>query len=204
MRLRASLSIAFTAALLLAAPFTPIAAQKSGALSGAGASVGAPHRFAWVLEGGLEMGGDVLLEIPFTDGSTQDMLAGQGGTVAFGAEVRGARIGLRATAGLKYNTTAADNANIAFTRVPLEAVLSWYPSTNLRLGGGVSYHTAVHLNGDGFLPDFDADAAMGTTAEIGYKWFAVTYTSLKYEFPGAAPIDASSVGVSLTYLFGKR
>ena len=44
------------------------------------------------------------------------MLAGQGGYASIGGELRLANLdylALRATVGIKYNTTAADNANIA-------------------------------------------------------------------------------------------
>jgi hypothetical protein len=62
----------------------PLSAQKPGAL----ADTRAPHRFAWVLDATFEYGGDPVVEVTFTDGSTQKITAGQGGTFSFGADFR--------------------------------------------------------------------------------------------------------------------
>lgn len=79
------------------------------------------YSFAWVLGGGLELGGDRVADFVFTDGSTQTMRAGQGGTGYAGVAFYPAgapRLGLQGTVGFKYVTTAADNANITLTGFP--------------------------------------------------------------------------------------
>lgn len=165
-----------------------------------------PHSFAWVFDGGVEMGGALLLDITFTNGENQKIYAGQGGSVAFGVDVRPAampNVGIRALAGLKFTTTAAENANISFTRVPIEVVGSYYFAKDWRAGAGLAYHTAIDLNGDGFVPDATFDPAVGPTLELGWRWAALTYTSLNYALDGS-DFDASSIGVSLSWLFGKR
>ena len=93
------------AALLLA---LSLVAPTSAAAQQPQAPATTVHRFGWVLEGGVEYGGDVLVTLLFDDGSDQDILAGQGGTVAFGFDYRPARmpqLGLRSTGHADGSTT---------------------------------------------------------------------------------------------------
>lgn len=165
-----------------------------------------PHRFGWVLEGGVEYGGDLLVTLLFTDGSDQDILAGQGGTVAFGFDVRPRslpQVGIRTTAGIKFSSNASENADISFIRLPIEVVGSYYLPREWRVGAGLAYHTGVSFNGDGFVPDVDFDPATGLTLELGWKALALTYTTMEYS-AGGASFGASAIGVSATLVFGKK
>lgn len=164
------------------------------------------HRFGWVLEGGIEYGGEVLVTLLFDDGSEQDILAGQGGTVAFGFDYRPARmpqLGLRTTAGVKFTSNASSNADISFIRIPVEVVGSYYFARDWRVGAGLAFHTGVSFNGDSFVPDIAFDPATGATLELGWKAFALTYTAIEYTANGGS-IDASSFGLSASWVFGKR
>ncbi|HRN53469.1 MAG TPA: hypothetical protein PK788_08225 [Gemmatimonadaceae bacterium] len=202
-------------ALLVATafPLAPSAAQAQGATPRPAPTVAAPpaaptpiHRFGWVLEGGVEYGGEVLVTLLFDDGSEQEILAGQGGSVAFGVDYRSSRVpqlGLRATAGVKFTTNASSNADISFVRVPLEVVGSYHFAKDWRAGAGLAYHTGVRFDGDDFVPDVDFDPAAGATIELGWKAFALTYTAIEYTANGGS-IDASSFGLSATWVFGKR
>lgn len=165
-----------------------------------------PHTFGWVLEGSLEMGGDLLGELIFTDGSTQKLYYGQGGTVAFGFELRPAALpnfGVRSTVGMKFLTNASENADISFTRIPIEVVGSYYLPQDWRIGAGLAYHVNAEFNGDGFAPDESYDPAAGATIELGWRWAALTYTSMEYKSNGNV-YDASAIGASFTWVFGKR
>lgn len=186
------------AAAALALLFTaPLAAQAPAA---------APHKFGWVLEGSLEMGGDLLGTLTFDDGSTQKLYFGQGGTVAFGFELRPSalpNVGLRTTVGMKFLTNASENADISFTRMPVEVMSSYYLPKDWRIGAGLAYHMNAKFNGDGFAPDESYDPAAGATLELGWRWAALTYTSLEYKANGNT-YDASAIGVSFSWVFGKR
>lgn len=189
---------AFAAVALLTAP---LAAQKPGALT----DTRAPHRFAWVLDATFEYGGDPVVEVTFTDGSTQKITAGQGGTFSFGADFRPTpNFGVRALAGWKFATSAADNVTLLLTRVPVEAVASWYFTPDVRLGVGGTYHAAIKFDGDGLGPNLAFDPAVGATVELGWKAIALTYTNMNYTDELGAQYNASNVGVSLNWLFGKR
>lgn len=194
-------TIAVAALLLVSAP---LAAQQEVLVNVPAAAK--PHKFGWVFDGTLEMGGDMLLELTFTDGSKQKIYTGQGGTISFGAEARPSgmpNLGIRGLAGFKFTSTAADDANIMFTRIPIEVVASYYLPRDVRIGAGLAYHTAVKFNGDGFVSDVNFDPAAGATVELGWKWAALTYTAMEYQANGGS-IDASAIGLSFSWVFGKR
>lgn len=202
MRLRARSTFALLASVLFATPVTPVTAQVLGSPKG---SVSAPHRFAWVLDATFEYGGDPVVEVTFTDGSTQKITAGQGGTFSFGTDFRPTpNLGLRTTVGWKFATSAADNVTLLLTRVPVEAVASYYFSPNVRLGVGATYHAAVNFDGGGLGPNLAFDPAAGATLELAWKAVALTYTSMTYTDEIGSQYNASNFGVSLSYLFGKR
>lgn len=164
------------------------------------------HRFGWVIEGGVEYGGDVLVTLLFDDGSESDLLAGQGGGVAFGFDYRPrslSQVGIRTTAGIKFTSNPSENADISFIRFPIEVVGSYYLPRDWRVGAGLAYHTGVSFNGDGFVPDVDFDPATGLTVELGWKAIALTYTTMEYS-AGGPGLDASAIGVSLSWVFGKK
>lgn len=160
-----------------------------------------------VLKFAVKAGGDEFLETVFTDGSTQTMYAGQGGTLAVGGEFRPgpeSPFAVRGTVGYKFVTTAADNANIELTRIPIELVGTYGFSKDLWAGAGYVRHTAVKFDGDGFTDDVEFKDAQGPTVELGWKLFALTYTKLAYETEAGDSFDASSFGVSVTATFPRR
>jgi hypothetical protein len=156
----------------------------------------------FALDASFEIGGDDFLEVAFTNGRSQTVRAGQGGTLSVGGIVRpsaASPLSLRGTVGFKYLTTAADNANIRFTRVPLELTGSYELPNGVRAGAGVVYHARNRFTGDGFVPDESFTSSPGATVELGYKFIALTYTALSYKAPGTPKIDGSSVGVQLLW-----
>ena len=92
-------------------------AQKA---SGPAPSPAPVSPIAFVLEGGFEFGGDEVLELLFTNGDTQKLTAGQGGTIAAGLQFHPAsvpRLSIAGTIGYKFVTNASENANVGITRV---------------------------------------------------------------------------------------
>jgi len=195
-----SVAAAIVATLLVVAP---VSAQQPAPSQSA-----APARaLNWAFDFSLEYGGDVYATLIFTDGDRQELLAGQGGTISVGGDYRFRslpRVGVRALAGIKWSSNAAENSNISFTRIPIEVVGSYYLDDDWRVGAGLAYHATGKVNGDGFFPDFEFDPATGYTAEIGWRWVALTYTGIEYTSSGGPAIDASAFGVSLNWVFGKR
>lgn len=161
----------------------------------------------FLIEGGLEYGGDKFLTVFFEDGSDQAMRAGQGGYLAVGGQLESAKlksIMLRASVGIKYNTTAADNANIRLTRIPINLMPYLKINDDFRLGIGVSSHQNVRFKGDGFVEDLDFTSSIGPRFEFGYKFLALTYTSLNYKLDMGEELSASSFGLSVSYAFPNK
>jgi hypothetical protein len=158
----------------------------------------------FLLEGGVEYGGDKLLEVLFTNGSTQTIRAGQGGYIALGGQLEFGKIKnlmFRATIGIKYNTTAADNANIRLTRIPINGLVYWKINQGFRLGAGISTHQSIRFRGDGFFPDANLKSNLGTRLEFGYKWVAITYTAIRYKGEFGQSVSASSIGAAISFAF---
>jgi hypothetical protein len=171
-------------------------------LIGAQAAASSRPTLGFALTAAFELGGDDFLKVAFTNGSTQKLRAGQGGTLSIGGLLRPSvtsPLSLRGTVGFKYVTTAADDANIMFTRVPLELVGSYQMPNGVRAGAGVVYHANNRFRGDGFLPNESFSSSPGVTAEVGYKVLAVTYARVSYTPTGGRAIDGSSVGVKLVW-----
>lgn len=151
-----------------------------------------------VIEGALEMGGDQIVELSFTDGSTQTLSAGQGGTIGAGLvwrSVRMPRASVLATVGFKFVSNASENADIGITRVPLRLVGRYALNPVWSIGAGVVRHGTVKVNGDGFFDDATFTSSMGPTLELGWKAVALTYTSLTYTAVSGQTFDAGSIGV---------
>ena len=161
-----------------------------------------PVNFNFLVDGGVEYGGDEILQVFFTNGEDQTMRAGQGGYIGFGGQLEFSSIKklmLRTTIGIKYNTTAADNANIRLTRYPLSLTPFWKINDDIRLGIGITTHLSPRLRGDGFIPDISYDSTIGTRFEFGYKWIALTYTAIRYENEAGEFFSAGSIGGSLSF-----
>lgn len=175
----------------------PIFSQESNKASAA----------KFLIEGGIEFDGDEILKVFFTNGEDQTMRAGQGGYLSLGGQFQIAKVKplmLRAAIGLKYNTTAAENANIRFTRVPITLIPFWNINEDIRLGIGISSHQNVKLKGDGFVPDVDFRSNIGTRVEFGYKWIALAYTAINYTDELNKSVSANSVGMSVSFTFPNK
>lgn len=147
----------------------------------------------------VELGGDVVAELFYTDGSTTTMRAGQGGTVSGGLRLRpreGSPLSLRTTVGYKFVLNPSTNSNARLTRIPVEVVAAYDVTPDVWVGAGYVLHAATKLNGDGFLPDLDFDPAHGGTVEVGWRWFAATATLISYTDELGNDYNANAFGVS--------
>lgn len=187
---------------LLALALTPgiAVAQKT---TGNAPSSAPASPIAFVLEGGFEFGGDEVLELLFTNGDTQKLTAGQGGTIAAGLQFQPAsvpRLSIAGTVGYKFVTNASENADIGISRIPLELIGRWKLDPDWSIGAGVVRHASVRVKGDDFVPDLDLDASTGATLELGWRWAALTWTSIEYTDPLGGTYDAGSIGLSFRWV----
>lgn len=166
-----------------------------------------PLTAKFLVEAGVEYGGDEILQVFFTNGEDQTMRAGQGGLIAFGGEFQFRDVKplmLRTSIGLKYNTTAADNANIRLTRFPFHFTPFYKINDDFRLGVGVTTQLGPKLKGDGFLQDVAYKSNVGPRFEFGYKWIALTYTAVKYKDETGESFSANSFGAAVSFTFPNK
>ncbi|MXV14301.1 hypothetical protein GS398_03245 [Pedobacter sp. HMF7056] len=163
-----------------------------------------PVNVRFLLEGGLELGGDRVAEIYFTNGETQSVKAGQGLAVAAGGEVTFGgleKFPLRASVGFKYVTTAADNAHIRLTRVPLQVTANWLLTPKMRFGAGWVSHQAIRFNADGIGSNVSFKASGGPVFELAYKWVGLRYTSMSYRDQFGVDYSANAIGLIFSGVF---
>jgi hypothetical protein len=161
-------------------------------------------RFGFLVEADIEYGGDDIITVSFTDGTDQDIKAGQGATVAAGGYFKpheSSPFSVRGTVGYKFVTTAASNADIGIDRTVFELVGNYEWPSGFWLGAGLTQHTGIELDGDGFGPNVDFDDATGFTAEVGWKWLSLSYTAIDYKDEFGGEWDAGSVGLALAWRF---
>lgn len=149
----------------------------------------------------LELGGDKVSEVYFTDGSVQSIRAGQGGTVFAGAQFRlnqKETFFLRSSIGIKYVTTKADNAHIRLTRIPLQLTFNYMPANKIRLAAGVVTHQAIRLKFDGVGDNSKLTSSPGMVLEAGYGLFALSYTFMTYKDNASRSFSANAIGITIS------
>jgi hypothetical protein len=162
-------------------------------------------RGGFLVQTDLEFGGDTVVTVDFENGDTQNVHAGQGISLGIGGFVRPSDrvpVEIAAVVGYKFVTTAANNADIYFSRTVLKLDATYWFEKGWFVTAGLTEHMSPELNGDGFFEDVRFEDATGFSAEFGWRWIALRYTNIKYRLPGFDDTDGSSFGLSFTYRFG--
>ena len=155
-----------------------------------------PVRF--IVGAGLELGGDKVADVYFTNGNTQSVNAGQGGSIAVGGQLEFPgleKLLLRTTVGFKYVTTAADNVHIRLTRIPVHVTTHWMFNDKWGVGAGLASHRNIKFKADGIGEDINFKGATGPRFEIAYKGISLSYTSMKYQDNYDEIYSANAVGL---------
>lgn len=200
-----------TAALLVS---TPLAAQET---STAAPATPATPRLRAIARMGLEAGGDKVLEFQYDDGTTPDVTAGGGLSLAFGAAYRALPFGpggfdLQATAGLKYRTIPpASNQSASWARYPVEAMVLYRTRRGFGIGAGATAHLGNSLSMDGEAANASVKFGAAPGAMVQAEWMFggivldARYTAIAYRVTGSdESVDASNVGLGVGFLFGGR
>ncbi len=156
-----------------------------------------------VLEGAFEAGGDNVARVFYINGDTQNIRAGQGGTLGVGAhyQVADTPWDFAATIGYKFVRTSDYHSDLGIDRIVFKFVGSYALGRGLWIDAGPVLHTDTRFNGDGFVPDIKFDDAVGATVGVGWRWIGLTYTNIHYHSPLTGSLDASNAGVSFTWKF---
>jgi hypothetical protein len=157
--------------------------------------------------------GDDVLKLTFTDGSTQNISAGNGVGLSLGAGViffdgQTHELEVTLTAGFKYSTMSpAQNASLDWVRVPLE-LLAFYRNDTLhfRVGGGATMYGLNSLSGGGDLSGLDVHFAPspGAILQADFIWgglFAgLRFTIMSFHSTTSNEnISANALGVDLGF-----
>jgi hypothetical protein len=160
---------------------------------------------------GYDFGGDEMVTVPFTDGSTKTIKSNEGfylgGGVAFLNRDRTWELDL--TLAYKFKLINASNGDVTWSTVPFEA-LAFYRFDYLRLGGGVAYHINPRLEGTGIASNLDIKFKDALGGIVQVDWLitenvalGLRYTFLEYEakapFTGTAKSDGAGVTFSWNF-----
>lgn len=165
-----------------------------------------------VLPIGFQVGGDTLLKLTYTDGSTQDIDAGSavllaaGGLLDVGDETHALQI--QATIGYNYTGAEASNGSVTWQRWPVELLTFYeYRPAHLRIGGGLQYQFGVSLGASGTRgsASVDFDNALGKVVQaewlMTYLSVYARYTLIHYSLNGSSEhLSGNAFGFGLSFL----
>lgn len=163
---------------------------------------------------GYEMGGDKVVEVVYTDGSSDSINGGDGFFLNVGSLTELTNEGdwqLGLSVGFKYSGITASNGDISLTRFPVQATI-YKDLDEHRFGLGFVYHSGITLDGSGegsWVNDYSDDltSQVGVEVQYGYSFnpywsLGVRYTSITYTSDALdKDIDASSGGIIVSARF---
>lgn len=154
-------------------------------------------------------GGDTLVTVTYSDGSTKNIKAG--GLIDFkvGAEYRWTdMVSVQGSVGFHTDHTSASNGNVRFTRFPIELLGYWHATPTLRVGGGLRVPTGAKLRSSGVvasLGNTSFDASAGLVAEVEYLFspnFGLGLRAVKERYEvGSSKIDGDHFGLRANFYF---
>ena len=137
-------------------------------------------------------GGDKLVDVLYTDGTTSAVTAGGTAYLYAGAEIHPVvlPLSLLATVGYQVSSAGGSNGDYRFERIPFEllAMADVVPG-RLRVGGGLRYDTGVNLSSHGVVaaPATNFKSAVGGVLQA--EWmvsprFGIVgrYVGIRYRF----------------------
>lgn len=161
---------------------------------------------------GLTGGGEKLVTVQYSNGTSQDIRSGGFVELRAGIEYRpqAAPFAVQASVGYHVDDTNASNGSVRFSRVPLELIGFWNATPNWRFGGGLRHATGVQLSSSGAASDLggvDFEANTGTVV-VGEYLFSphwgvdARYVNERYTVKGTdTHVDGSHFGMHVSYYF---
>lgn len=143
----------------------------------------------------------------FTNGETDSIKANEGaylgGGVAIFSDAKDWEYHI--TLAYKFTMIDAENGDIEFTRMPLEA-LAFYRWQRVRAGGGLAYHINPKIEGSGVAGGLDIKFKNALGAIVQVDWLITEnvalggrYTLLEYDAKAPARGSAKSDGFGLSF-----
>jgi hypothetical protein len=152
---------------------------------------------------GYDTGGDKIVTVTFTNGETDSIRANEGFYLGLGVSVINddKNIEFLGTVNYKFASIHANNGDIDWTRVPLDALL-FYRQEKFRVGGGVTYVMSPKISGSGVAGGINVkvDDALGFLLQADYLLGKVAIgirgTFVSYKAGGQT---AKGDGVGITF-----
>lgn len=186
---------------------TSLAALALAALSGAALAT-EPGQVRGFVGLDLGSGGDTLANIRYTDGSTQDMKAGDGVQFKGGLDYRvDADWSVVGSVGYHLYNTNAKNGHVRFQRFPVELMAKYHFHEKARLGFGVRVPFAANVSSSGAasqVGNFSPKGKKGLIVDGEYMFGSVgvslRWTNESYTV-GNQSVDGTHFSVGLNYYF---
>ena len=148
------------------------------------AEVAPPEPLRYLLGVGLTTGGDKLVTVAYSDGSTDSVTAGGFYSLYGGMDYRlNENLSLRGSIGYHFDTTKpADNGEVTFGRVPLELMAYYHASSEIRIGGGTRIVLSPKMEGTGVASaaTMSFNNTLGIVGEAEYMFTHELGISLRY------------------------
>lgn len=139
------------------------------------AAVGAQERpVKLVLALDLGSGGDTINHLKYSDGSTQDLKAGDGVQLKLGLDYKvDEEWSVMGTIGYELAFTRGRNGNIYFERYPLELMFKYSVNDKVRVGFGGRLPLSPSVRATGaarsIQPDYDMKGKRSLVADVEYR-----------------------------------
>ena len=156
---------------------------------------------------GVDLGGDKMVTAQFTNGDTGTVRANEGFYIGGGAAIfsDSRKWEYHLTVAFKFASIEADNGDIEWTRIPIEALV-FYRLARFRVGGGLTYHVNPELEGSGVVGGLDIQFKDALGAVLQVDWLISDdiavggrFTFLEYDAKGAFSGNAKSNGFGVTF-----
>jgi hypothetical protein len=154
-------------------------------------------KFQPFYEFALAYGGDPVGTIVFVGGNTQEIDSGNGISGGGGFLHRFSdSFGMKYTAAYKVSFSAANNADVMKSVLPID-IVPYYQNGDHRFGVGLSHHLSPKVDWDWLLPTTSFDDATGVIFEYAWKRLSFSYTDIDYE-NASSSVDAGHFSVKYT------
>ncbi len=164
-----------------------------------------------VLGLGLTGGGDLLVQVPFSDGTVQNIYAGRLMHMFLGLEHQVAQgYFFRGTLGYHADSASASNGSISFSRLPFELSTHVYVADRVTFGLGLRKSLSPSLDSVGVpMQPILMTADVGWLAQVEYEFtpqfsmaMRTTRETFHYQTGGIdVPIDGNHSGLYFNVTF---
>lgn len=158
---------------------------------------------------GYDIGGDDLVKVYYSSGSSSKIKANEGLYFYGGALIPNTAAGnweTQLTIGYKYGTTdQAANGAVTWTAIPLEAI-EFFNQDQFRFGAGLTFHVNPELSGSGVLSGLNVsfDNAVGVVVVVDWRAspnlaFGLRYTNIDYS-AGGGSVSGNGLGLTMSIM----